>query len=262
MFFSVFLISLLEGLTEFLPVSSTGHMILLEDILHFESPPGKVFEVVIQLGAILAICVLYRMKLLTVVHGMTRKRPADWRFAANLLIAFAPAMVMGALFHQFIKDVLFNARYVSIAFILGGIAIILIEKIKPQPKYHTLDDLSFATSLKIGLFQCLALIPGTSRSGATIMGSLLLGVERKAAAEFSFFLAIPTMVAASAFDLFKNWHALTADNLQWIAVGFVVAFVSALLVVRWFIGYVTKHGFVPFAWYRIVVGAVALLMLS
>lgn len=254
MLFSAILLSLVEGLTEFLPVSSTGHLILLGDLLHFEGPPGKAFEIVVQLGAILAICCLYYKKLFFIGRGVVLKRPADVRFAAGVLVAFLPAMVIGAASHEFIKDRLFNPTSVSIALIVGGIAILLIERFKPAPKVHSMDGFSLGLCLKIGFLQCLALIPGTSRSGATIMGSLLLGVDRKAATEFSFFLAIPTMIAATVFDLYKNWSVLSADNLTLIAIGFGVAFVTALVVVRALVAYITHHGFTPFAWYRIILG--------
>jgi undecaprenyl-diphosphatase len=261
MIFSAILLSLIEGITEFLPVSSTGHLILLGDILNFEGPPGKAFEIIIQLGAILAICCLYHRKLTGIAKGVVKRNPADIRFATGVLVAFLPAMVIGAASHEFIKRELFNPVTVSIALIVGGIAILLIERFKPAPRIHTLDSFSLPLCLKIGFLQCLALIPGTSRSGATIMGSLLLGVERKAATEFSFLLAIPTMFAATVFDLYKNWNDLNAGSLLLIAMGFGIAFITALVVVRVLIAYITDHGFAPFAWYRIVLGSAMLLYL-
>lgn len=262
MLFIAMLLGLIEGMTEFLPVSSTGHLILFGDILGFQSPPGKTFEIVIQLGAILAICWLYRAKLASTTVGLVRREAKDWRFAIGILLAFLPAMFFGALFHHFIKEHLFNPFSVSIALIVGGIVILIVERIKPTAKYHKIEDFSLSLCLKIGLCQCLALIPGTSRSGATIIGSLLLGADRKAATEFSFFLAIPTMFAATVFDLYDNRHFLSLDNLQLIAVGFIAAFVSALLIVRWVVAYVARHGFTPFAIYRIILGSVMLYLLS
>jgi len=251
-------LGVVEGLTEFLPVSSTGHLILLDDLLGFEGPPGKVFEIVIQLGAILAVCWVYRQKLFDVLIGLPSERPAQ-RFTLNVLLAFLPAAVIGVIAYPFIKQVLFSTWVVAITLVLGGIAIILIERMVPQNRHAEIEALPWRTSLWIGIFQCIAMIPGVSRSGATIMGALLLGVERRTAAEFSFFLAIPTMFAATVYDLYKNRATLTFDNSLIIVVGFVLAFVSALFVVRTFIGFVGRHGFVPFAVYRIIVG---LLMLG
>jgi undecaprenyl-diphosphatase len=255
-------LGLVEGLTEFIPVSSTGHLILLIDLLGFRGPPGQVFEIVIQLGAILAILVAYAPTLLDV----TRRLPFDpgaRRFAIAILLAFLPAAVIGALAHDFIKSVLFSPWVVSIALILGGVVILLIERRHRAPVHHDIEAFSPGLSLGIGACQVLAMVPGVSRSGATIMGALLLGVDRKTAALFSFFLAIPTMLGATAYDLFKNRHTLDSAGTGVIAVGFVVAFLSALLVVRWLVGFVARHGFGVFAWYRIAVGAgmLALLLL-
>jgi len=252
------LLGVLEGLTEFLPVSSTGHLILFGSLLGFQGPTGTLFDIVIQLGAILAVCWLYRHKLRTTAAGLMRRERVSWRFASGLACAFLPAALLGALFHGFIKTVLFNSFSVSLAFVVGGVVILAAERYKPAARFRTLESFSLPLCLKIGLCQCLALIPGTSRSGATIIGALLLGVERPAATEFSFFLAIPTMVAATGFDLYKNWQALSLEGAQLIVVGFVTAFFSAVLVVRWLVTYVARHGFEPFAWYRIVVGLVSL----
>ncbi len=261
MLYIALLLGLIEGFTEFLPVSSTGHLILFGDMLGFQGPPGKTFEISIQLGAILAICWLYRSKLAATASGLIRRDPKDWRFTIGILLAFLPAMVLGALFHEFIKEKLFNPFSVSIALIIGGFVILLVERFKPKARYHSIEEFSPALCLKIGLCQCLAMIPGTSRSGATIIGALLLGADRKAAAEFSFFLAIPTMFAATAFDLYKNREFLSFDNMELIAVGFITAFISALIVVRWLVAYVSKHGFTPFAIYRIILGSVMLYLL-
>lgn len=254
------LLGVVEGLTEFLPVSSTGHLILLDDLLGFQGPPGQVFEIVIQLGAILAVCWVYRRRLLNVLLGLPSERPAQ-RFALNVLLAFLPAMAIGVVAYPVIKSVLFSPMVVSITLIVGGFAIIAIERMVRQGGHQEVEQMPWRTALAIGFVQCLAMIPGVSRSGATIMGALLMGVERRTAAEFSFFLAIPTMFAATVYDLYKNRAVLSFDNSLIIAVGFVLAFVSALFVVRTFIGFVGRHGFVPFAIYRIVVGLVMLGLL-
>jgi len=288
------LLGLVEGLTEFIPVSSTGHLILLIDLIGFQGPPGKLFEIVIQLGAILAVCWLYREKIITLVCGawqeldpllsVRHKRGQEpfpsaidgkgpgWRrvnvqttpnlyFLLTLFIAFLPAMVIGAGLHGFIKSVLFDPVVVAVTLVIGGVLIIVIERYKPTPQHHTMERFSWSLALKIGLCQCLAMIPGTSRSGATIMGALLLKVDRKAATEFSFFLAIPTMLAATVYDLYQNWATVSAEGLGLIAAGFIAAFLAAMLVVRSVIAFISRHGFVPFAWYRIAVGSVMLVLL-
>lgn len=253
-------LGVVEGLTEFLPVSSTGHLILLDDLLGFEGPPGKVFEIVIQLGAILAVCWVYRQRLFDVLVGLPSERPAQ-RFTLNVLLAFLPAAVIGVIAYPIIKQVLFSPWVVSVSLILGGFAIIAIERIVKEGRHEEVEEMPWRTSLAIGFVQCLAMVPGVSRSGATIMGALLMGVERRTAAEFSFFLAIPTMFAATVYDLYKNRAVLTFDNSLIIVVGFVLAFASALVVVRTFVGFVGRHGFVPFAVYRIVIGALMLALL-
>lgn len=254
-------LGLVEGLTEFLPVSSTGHLILLVDLLGFQGPPGALFEIVIQLGAILAVSWVYRLKIFSVVVGLPRE-PGAQRFTLNLLLAFLPAMVIGALAYDFIKDVLFSPWVVSVMLIVGGIAIILIERLQRSERYRAPEEIPPLKAFAIGLFQCTAMIPGVSRSGATIMGALLVGVERRAAAEFSFLLAIPTMLAATVYDLYKNRDILTTDNLAVIAVGFLVAFIVAMVVVRGVLGFISRHGYVPFAVYRIIIGAVMLTILT
>jgi undecaprenyl-diphosphatase len=253
-------LGVLEALTEFLPVSSTGHLILLVDLIGFQGPPGHVFEVVIQLGAILAVCVAYRSKLTDVAFGLPHD-PGAQRFALVIVLAFLPAMVLGALLHEFIKSILFSPQVVSVALVLGGIAILAIERLRPVPRIHAVEEFSPRLALGIGLAQCLAMVPGVSRSGATIMGALLFGVERRTAAEFSFFLAIPTMLGAAVFDLWQNRATLSAEGGLVIAVGFLAAFVVALFVVRWFVEFVGRHGFAPFAWYRIGLGGVLLVAL-
>lgn len=253
-------LGLVEGLTEFLPVSSTGHLILLIDLLGFRGPPGKMFEIVIQLGAILAVVWIYRMKIFTVTRGLFTEAPAQ-KFTINLILAFLPAMVIGVFAYDFIKGVLFSPWVVSVALIVGGIAILIIERMQKVARYYAPEEIPWPRALAVGFFQCIAMIPGVSRSGATIMGALLVGVERRAAAEFSFLLAIPTMLAATTYDLYKNRDALTTDNLAIIAVGFLSAFLVAFAVVRTVLNFISKHGYAPFAIYRIVIGAVMLAVL-
>lgn len=247
------ILGLVEGLTEFLPVSSTGHLIVIGDLLGFGGGFSKVFEVVIQLGAILAVCWLYRAKLLHVATTLTRE-PDSRHFVVNVLIAFLPAVVIGFVAHDFIKRVLFSPLVVAWAFIIGGIAILAVERWRPRATISSTEAMRPPTALTIGLFQCLAMIPGTSRSGATIVGALLLRVTREAATEFSFFLAIPTMAGATALDLYKARNDLADGQWGLIAIGFVVAFLSALVVVRGLVGFISRHGFAPFAWYRIIAG--------
>ncbi len=246
-------LGIVEGVTEFLPVSSTGHLIIAGDLIGFTGPFASVFEVVIQLGAILAICVLYARKLLSVALGLGND-PGARRFAIAVIVAFLPAAVLGFLLHDFIKDKLFSPAVVCASLVLGGVAILLIERWKPVPRIEAVENLTPMTALQIGFFQCLAMIPGVSRSGATILGALTLGVERKTAAEFSFFLAIPTMLGATVLDLWKARHDLNPDDSAIIAVGFVASFISAIFVVRWLVGFVSHHGFTVFGWYRIVFG--------
>ncbi len=255
------LIGVVEGLTEFLPVSSTGHIILAEELLHFQGPPGKVFEIVIQLGAILAVCFLYRLKLWNTATGILARDKRAIRFAAAIVVAFLPAAVVGVAAHKYIKSVLFDPMVVAIALIVGGVAILVIERFALRPRIKSIDDVDLKTALLIGLCQCLAMVPGVSRAGATIMGARVFRVDRAAAAEFSFFLAIPTMVGATVYDLFKNWSTLNWDGGAVIALGFVMAFLSAALVVGAFVRFISRHGFAVFAWYRIVVGGVALIFL-
>lgn len=257
-FLNAVFLGIVEGLTEFIPVSSTGHLILFVDLLKFQGPPGHVFEVVIQFGAILAILVLYWKKFLAVLSTPTRH--ASQHFVRNIVIAFLPAMVIGAFVHDFIKAALFNPTAVAWALIAGGIAILLIERVRPVARIHSTEAMPASMALKIGFIQCLSMIPGTSRSGATIMGALLCGMERRAAAEFSFFLAVPTMFAASVYDLYKSGAAIDGAGMQEIAVGFVVSFLVAIAVVKWLVSFVQHHGFGVFAWYRIVLGALILFL--
>jgi undecaprenyl-diphosphatase len=249
------LLGVIEGLTEFLPVSSTGHLILAVDLMGFRGHPGQVFEVVIQLGAIGAVCWEYFGRFARAAAGF-RHDPEQFRFLRNILVAFLPTVVIGAFAYGFIKAYLFDPWVVVAALVLGGVAILVIERNLPQPRHDAVEQMPARTALAIGLCQVVSMIPGVSRAGATIMGGLLLGLDRRSATEFSFFLAVPTMLAASALDLYKNWTALDGDNLLVIAIGFAAAFVSALIVVRWLIRFVSHHDFVPFAWYRIALGVV------
>lgn len=260
-YFAALLMGVIEGLTEFLPISSTGHLILLGYAIGFQGPPGKVFEVSIQLGAILAVVVLYRRRLLEVVTGMWRPATPERFYATNIVLAFLPAMVIGATLHSTITTLLFNPWVVSIALILGGIVIIAIERRGTVPTIQTVAKIGPLTAVLVGFGQALAMIPGTSRSGATIITALLCGVDRKTAAEFSFVLAIPTMLAAVAYSLFKARNELSLDGLGLILVGFVAAFVVALLVVRWVIAVIGRIGFTPFGWYRIGLGTLMLVVL-
>ena len=255
------LIGVVEGLTEFLPVSSTGHIILAEELLHFQGPPGKVFEIVIQLGAILAVCFLYRLKLWNTAMGVLERDARAIRFAVAVVVAFLPAAVVGVAAHKYIKSVLFNPMVVAIALIVGGVAILIIERFAQRPRIKTIDDIDLKTAFLIGLCQCLAMVPGVSRAGSTIMGARVFRVDRATAAEFSFFLAMPTMIGATVYDLYKNWSTLSWDGGGIIALGFVVAFISAGLVVGAFVRFISRHGFAVFAWYRIAVGALALTFL-
>ncbi|WP_374654808.1 undecaprenyl-diphosphate phosphatase [Dongia sp.] len=251
------LLGLVEGLTEFLPVSSTGHLILLIDLLGFAGPSGKLFEIVIQLGAILAVSWVYRGKLLATAAHLHDSAPAR-HFTAVILAAFLPSMVVGALAYRVIKNVLFSPLVVSTMLVVGGVAMLLIERFRPVPRFHAAEEITLRRALAVGFFQCVAMIPGVSRAAATIMGGMLMGIDRRTATEFSFFLAIPTMVAATAYDLYKNWHDLDTQGLALIGIGFLCAFVTALIVVRTAIGFVGRHGFAPFAYYRIALGLVML----
>ncbi|MDZ5459044.1 undecaprenyl-diphosphate phosphatase [Azohydromonas lata] len=259
-----------EGLTEFLPISSTGHLILAGSLLGFEGETAKVFDIAIQTGAMFAVIWEYRQRLLGTVRGLGHD-PVARRFALNVLVAFIPAVVLGLALGKTIKAHLFKPVPVAMAFIVGGLLILWIERIhrarygsddpeKPRAaRVETVDQMSGLDALRVGLLQCLALIPGTSRSGATIMGAMLLGFSRKAATEFSFYLGIPTLMGAGAYSVWKQREALHVADLPLFAVGTVVAFASALLCIRWLIRYVSSHDFVPFAWYRLVFGGIVLL---
>ena len=261
----VIILGIVEGVTEFIPVSSTGHLILATELLGFDAEKWSAFNVIIQLGAILAIVVLYWRTFWAVLEGLFKGQPMSWRFVRNILIAFLPSAILGFLLIKYIEQLLGDPKVVAVMFILGGIAILAIERLVKKSDVVGVAELPASRALGIGLVQCLAMIPGVSRSGATIMGALSLGVERRTAAEFSFFLAVPTMLGATTLELLKHRHEMLAGahgvGFGAVAVGFVVSFVVALVVVRGFVHYISRHGFAPFAWYRIVAGAVALVWL-
>jgi undecaprenyl-diphosphatase len=260
-FFQALFLGLLEGLTEFIPVSSTGHILLAGHFLGFENE-GKIFEVLIQLGAILAVLSVYTAKLLRIASDLPSS-PRARRFVAGIVLAFLPAAFAGALFHDLIKTVLFETpALICTTLIVGGIILLIVDRMTLTPRYTDVMDYPLSLCLKIGLFQVLALIPGMSRSGSTIVGSLLLGTDKRSAAEFTFFLAMPTMAGAFVFDLFQNRAIVTGDGLAVVAVGFVAAFIMAVIVVRWVLDYVTQHGFALFAWWRIIVGSAGFLGLA
>lgn len=250
----------MEGLTEFVPVSSTAHILLLGYFLDFDNP-GKTFEVLIQLGAILAILSVYFARLWIVARNLPDD-PAARRFVIGVLLAFLPAAVVGVFAYGFIKQVLFlSPVIISTTLIIGGFVLLFVDRMELKPKYTDAMTYPIGLCFKIGLFQTLALIPGVSRSGATIVGSLLMGTDKRSAAEFSFFLAMPTMGGAFAYDLYKNYHLLNADDAGIILIGFVAAFFAALAVVRKVLDFVSRHGFAVFAWWRIFVGSAGLAAL-
>jgi len=252
------ILGIVEGLTEFLPVSSTGHLILAGDLLGFNDEKGKIFELVIQTGAMLAVVWEYRHRFGAVLRGLGAD-PAAQRFAVNLAVAFMPAAVLGLAFGKYIKAALFKPVPVAIAFIVGGFVILWAERREHRISVESVDDMRWPDALKVGIAQAFALIPGTSRSGATIIGGLLFGLSRRAATEFSFFLAVPTLIAAGAYDFYKHRALFEAHDLGMFAVGMSVSFVSAFLCVRWLLRYIMRHDFSLFAWYRIVFGGVVLL---
>lgn len=251
------ILGIVEGLTEFLPISLTGHLILAGDLLDFNDDRGKLFEIVIQSGAILAVVWEYRERLLKVARGATSD-PAAQKFILNLFIAFLPLAILGLAFGKAIKANLFNPIAVATTFIIGALVILWAERREHKIRVQTVEEMSIADAFKLGIAQAFALIPGTSRSGATIIGGLLFGLSRKAATEFSFFLAIPTLGVATVYQLYKERALLSVDDIGMWVVGFVSAFISAFLCVRWLLRFISSHDFVPFAWYRIVFGIVVL----
>src|SRR5262245_298369 len=242
------ILGIVEGITEFLPISSTGHLILAGELLNASDERWNVFNIVIQTGAMLAVVWEYRSRFFKV----------DFQLYRNLIVAFIPAAVLGLLFSKYIKSYLFHAVPVALAFIVGGVIILIVEKRSFQPRVESAQAMTWLDALKVGIAQCFALIPGTSRSGATIIGGMLFGLSRQAATEFSFFLAVPTLIAAGLYDLWKHRDLLSAADAPILAVGMVVSFVSAFVVIRWLIRYVATHDFKPFAWYRIAFGLAVL----
>jgi undecaprenyl-diphosphatase len=253
-----FILGLVEGATEFLPISSTGHLIIVGDLLNFNDDKGKVFEIVIQLAAIFAVCWEYRTKLIDTALHITSQSKAQ-QFVLNLFLAFLPAAILGLTFHSAIKHYLFSPITVAFALIVGGFAILFIEKLQLQTPTTSIDDLKPLQALKIGFAQSLALFPGVSRAGATILGGMLFGLNRKTATEFSFFLAIPIMFAATILDVYKSRDILSLADINLFAAGFVTAFLSALVAIRFLLRFVATHDFKVFAWYRIIFGTVVLL---
>jgi undecaprenyl-diphosphatase len=252
------ILGVVEGLTEFLPISSTGHLIIAMQLLRFDDEKGKVFSLVIQTGAMLAIIWEYRARFAHALAGVGSD-PVARRFVVNLLVAFMPAAVLGLVFGKFIKAHLFHAVPVALAFIIGGVIILWVERRPRRAVVQSVDDMTWKDALKVGIAQAFALIPGTSRSGATIIGGMLFGLSRKAATEFSFFLAVPTLIAAGMYDLLKHRSLLSVADVPVFAVGLIAAFVSAFVCVRWLIRYIASHDFTVFAWYRIVFGAIVLI---
>ncbi|MBK1641649.1 undecaprenyl-diphosphatase [Chromatium okenii] len=252
------LLGVVEGLTEFLPISSTGHLIIVGSLLDYTDEHSKVFKIVIQFAAILAVCWFYRQRLVQVVSGLGHAG-AERQFVGNILIAFAPALVLGVLFHHTIKTYLFNPFTVAAALIGGGLLILYIERQPRQPRFNTITDIGWREALKVGLAQTLAMVPGVSRAGATIMGGVVFGLSRSAATELSFFLAIPTMLAATVYDLYHARNLLTVADLPVFIVGFIAAFIAASLTVKILLRYVATHSFTVFAWYRIGFGVFVLV---
>ena len=258
----VILLGIVEGVTEYLPVSSTGHLILATELLGFDADAWAVFNIAIQPGAILAVVVLYWRTFLDVIVGLFHRAPSALAFVRNILLAFLPAAVLGVALGDYIELLLGNAVVVGWALIVGGVAILLVERFARPQESGGVAAVSMRQSAMIGLVQCLAMIPGVSRSGATILGAMSFGVDRKTAAEFSFFLAVPTLSGATALQLFKHWDNIPTGQFAWIGLGSLVSFIVAVIVVKAFITIVTRYGFGPFAWYRIVAGTAALVWLA
>ncbi|WP_283254316.1 undecaprenyl-diphosphate phosphatase [Ramlibacter paludis] len=253
------IMGIVEGLTEFLPISSTGHLILAGALLHFDDEKAKVFDIAIQTGAILAVILVYWQKIRSTIVALPSEKQAQ-RFTLNVIVAFIPAVVLGLLLGKAIKEHLFTPVVVATTFIVGGFIILWAERRQQAVvRVQEVEDMTWLDALKLGLVQCLALVPGTSRSGATIIGGMLLGLSRKAATEFSFYLAIPTLIGAGAYSLYKERHLLSAADAPMFLVGLFFSFVAAWLCVRWLLRYISSHSFTPFAWYRIAFGIVVLL---
>ena len=258
----VIILGIVEGVTEYLPVSSTGHLILATELLGYDADKWALFNIAIQPGAILAILVLYWRTFRDVLVGMFRRERSAWIFVRNLVVAFIPAVVIGLAIGDYVELLLGNAIVVAWALIIGGIAILVIERLAKPTDKGGVQNVTFGHSVGIGLIQCLAMIPGVSRSGATIMGAMAMGVDRKTAAEFSFFLAVPTLSGATALQLYKHEAAMPPGMGGWIILGSIVSFVVAVIVVKAFVSIIQRYGFAPFAWYRILAGATALVWLA
>jgi undecaprenyl-diphosphatase len=256
------ILGIVEGLTEFLPVSSTGHLILGGELLGFTDNSSVAFKIAIQLGAILAVLLVYWRRFWDVGVGLVRMQPEPVAFTRNILLGFAPALVIGVFAYDAIRAAMQTPQIVAIALIVGGFIILALERIVKNVRFHSVEEIPLGTALSIGLVQCTAMLPGVSRSGATIMGGLMMGVERKTAAEFSFFLAVPTMLAATVYALWKDRELLNTDDFEMIGIGFFTAFIVAVFVVKAFVAIVGKYGFAPFAYYRIIVGSAALIWLA
>ena len=256
------LLGFIEGLTEFLPVSSTGHLILAGEMVGFTDNSSVAFKIAIQLGAILAVLLVYWRRFWTVGTSLLKREADAVAFTRNILLGFAPALVIGVVAYDAIRAAMQTPEIVAIALIVGGILILVLERVVKTVRFHAVEEIPFGTALSIGLVQCTAMLPGVSRSGATIMGGLMMGVERKTAAEFSFFLAVPTMMAATVYALWKDRALLNADDLGMIGIGFTMAFLVAVVVVKAFVAIVGRYGFAPFAYYRIIAGTAALIWLT
>jgi undecaprenyl-diphosphatase len=261
-FWVAIILGIVEGLTEFLPVSSTGHLILGGELLGFTDNSSVAFKIAIQFGAILAVLLVYWRRFWDVSIGFVRMQPEPTAFVRNILLGFAPALVIGVFAYDAIRAAMQSPQVVAIALIVGGFVILGLERIVKNVRFNSVEEIPFGTALSIGFVQCTAMLPGVSRSGATIMGGLMMGVERKTAAEFSFFLAVPTMLAATVYALWKDRELLNTDDLGMIGIGFFAAFVVAVFVVKAFVAVVGKYGFAPFAYYRIIVGSAALIWLG
>jgi undecaprenyl-diphosphatase len=257
----IILLGIIEGLTEFLPVSSTGHLILASEVIGWRGEASVAFKIAIQLGAILAVLVAYRQRFTGVITGLVRRDAGAIAFTRNIILGFLPAMVVGVIAYEAIRALLESPMVVAIALLVGGIIILALERMVPATRHGSVEAMPARTSLLVGVGQCVAMVPGVSRSGATIIFGLLAGLERRTAAEYSFFLAVPTMMAATVYALWKNRDALGGGDLADIGIGFGVAFVVALAVVKAFVTIVGRWGFAPFAWYRIVVGGAAIAWL-
>ena len=258
----VIILGIVEGVTEYLPVSSTGHLILATELMGYDADQWALFNIAIQPGAIVAILVLYWRTFRDVLVGMWHRQPSAFAFVRNLLVAFVPAVVLGLAIGNYVELLLGNAEVVAWALILGGFAILLIERTARPTECGGVANVTLKQSIVVGLVQCIAMIPGVSRSGATILGAMAMGVDRKTAAEFSFFLAVPTLTGATALQLYKHGHTMPDGMMQWILLGEIVSFVVAVVVVKAFVAIIQRYGFAPFAWYRIVAGAAALVWLG